>query len=167
VPDAPIELEPIDPEWALPLEPLLLPVEPAVPVLPVLDPVLPVLDPVLPIPDADDPDEPPIEAFARMKSLPREDDDEEPELVEPADDALEPLPDCRQPVKVTFWLPPFLLLDCPELMPDEDPVEPDVEPDVDPGVCPAVDPPCEPDAPPDWAETPTARTADNIVPKIN
>ena len=145
---------------------------------PVLDPAVPVALPPPIEPEADEPAPPPIVAFARMNSppvLPDADEVALPVLLDAADD---PLPDCRQPVSVTFWLRDELP-DCVPIDPDEDPVEPVVPdcpedpedpPDCDP-VCPAggvADPPdCEPDAPPDWAETPTASAADNIVPKIN
>jgi len=113
-----------------------------VPVAPLLDDPEP-LDPEPLDPDADDPEPPPIVAFARMKSPPDEEDEEPPPELLALLDAPDPLPDCRQPVNVMFWLPPLrelLLPDCPEL-------EPDVEPDVDPVEEPAPEPDPDP-APP-------------------
>jgi len=104
-------------------------------------PVAPLLDDPEPLdpdpPEADDPEPLPIVAFARMKSPPDDEADEPPpELLDALLDAPDPLPDCRQPVSVMFWLPPLfelLLPDCPEVEPDVDPVEePAPEPDPDP-----------------------------------
>jgi len=139
----PIEAEPLLAPPALPDAPLLA--DPPVPVAPVLaepEPLAP--DP----PEADDPEPLPIVAFARMKSPPDDDDDAPPALLDALLDAPDPLPDCRQPTSVMFWLPPLrelLLPDCPEVEPDVDPVEdpapePDPEPDPAPP-WPAVDPP--------------------------
>ena len=110
----------MDPEPLLepPALPDVLPVEPPVPVAPVLDdPDPPLLEPpLLDPPDADEPEPLPIVAFARMKSPP----DEEELLPDPLDallDAPDPLPDCRHPVNVMFWLPPLRVLLLPEVVP--------------------------------------------------
>jgi hypothetical protein len=80
-----------------------------------------------------------------MKSPPDADDEEPPpELLDALLEA--PLPDCRQPVNVMFWLPPLLELLLP-LLPDCPELEPEVLPVVDPVVEPAPDP--DPDPAPD------------------
>jgi len=78
----------------LPAAPLLA--DPPVPVAPPLDEP----EPLDPEPDADEPEPLPIEAFARMKSPPDDEDEEPPELLDALLEA--PLPDCRQPVNVMF-----------------------------------------------------------------
>ena len=146
-------------------------------------PVAPVLEnpTARPGAGADEPEPLPIEAFARMKSPPDADDEAPPpELLDALLEA--PLPDCRQPVNVISgclrfssccWSP-----DCPEVEPEvAEPVEePAPEPApirdaaltrVDPPDCEPVAPPDEPELPPDWADTPTASAAVNIVLKIN
>jgi hypothetical protein len=144
VPDIPIDPAPVDPAA---LDPELL--EPAAPALP-LDPVVPVEPPVEDPPDAEAPDELPIDAFERMYSPPELLlDDDEPELLEPLElaDELPPLPDCRHPVNVTFWPLRELLL--PDVCPADVPDVPDVDPVAEPEDDPDVDPPAEPEDPPD------------------